>query len=88
MTTDDDNPAYAAVWTRYQGRCVRCWGEAEGVHELVPRSQDPAGWQDPDNRVTLCRRCHYWAQHEVGWKAARPVLIEAARVLAEFYRDV
>jgi 5-methylcytosine-specific restriction endonuclease McrA len=46
------------VWELYEGICVICYGKASCIHELIPRSKNPKGWNTLDNRVTLCQFCH------------------------------
>ena len=43
----------------YGRRCIRCGKPNSGIiHEITPRSVDPAGWIAISNRVLLCGGCH------------------------------
>lgn len=46
------------IWELYDGICVMCGGKASCVHELIPRSKNPSGWNTLSNRVPLCNYCH------------------------------
>jgi len=52
------DPNYEKVWTALGGLCVLCYAPAAHVHEIRPRSADPTGWMELENRVTLCASCH------------------------------
>ena len=67
VTLRDKN--WQAVWDMYKGICVLCLKPASGVHEIVPRSKLPAGWNEIDNRVPLCSECHEKVQgNPAGWE--------------------
>lgn len=50
--------SYDKVWRRFRGRCVICFGPANHVHEIVPRSLRPGDWWEEENRVPLCAAHH------------------------------
>lgn len=64
LLTEPDAPDEQVI-EAYRGLCVKCYGPANSVHELVPRSlamvvgKSPFGFR---NRVTLCALCHDQAQ--------------------------
>ena len=57
-----DRPPDEAIWAAYEDLCVHCGGPAQAIHELIPRSLAPEGWNYFLNRVTLCLADHEWAQ--------------------------
>lgn len=78
MSTDDLDPNQQIVWELYRGLCVMCQQPASEVHEIRPKSQDPAHWMDVDNRVTLCREDHWKVHNQIGTRAAASMLKERA----------
>jgi 5-methylcytosine-specific restriction endonuclease McrA len=79
----------AEVWARFGGVCVvrslgdsfpDCLEYADVIHEITPRSQDPKGWLTPENRVTLCHRCHWLVHNKIGTTQSKPLLRKGAAV--------
>jgi len=52
----DDN--YLEVVRKFNERCVVCGAPYDTVHEIIPKSKMPKGWQAVENRVTVCYSCH------------------------------
>jgi 5-methylcytosine-specific restriction endonuclease McrA len=59
------------IWL-FDGKCVKCGGDFNHVHEINPISHGRGSlvWK---NRVTLCSACHRWA-HDIGTKRSIPIL--------------
>ena len=56
---------YDAAWEKYRGRflaenkaCYACGKEATGVDHLVPHIGDAKLFEQNDNHIPLCARCH------------------------------
>jgi 5-methylcytosine-specific restriction endonuclease McrA len=63
----------ATLMQKYGGRCGHCLTRpATDTHEIIPRSRDPAGWDDEQNQIALCRPCHMSIQSD--WRKWAPVL--------------
>jgi predicted restriction endonuclease len=63
----------AALLEKYGHRCAHClFQHGTDVHEIEPKSHNPAGWDDERNQIVLCRPCHTLVQAD--WRKWAPVL--------------
>ena len=71
------------VMALYNGMCIHCFGRANSVHEIIPKSLAPRTWNRLENRVPLCLSCHAWAQidTEVSCEILEADKIRALKVL-------
>jgi hypothetical protein len=68
-------------------RCIMCRRMGGFVHEIVPRSICPVGWERFDNRVPLCGSCHNFV-HASGTRNHAEELREKRReFLKKHYAD-
>ena len=51
------------------------------VHHITPFHVAPESELDPDNLITLCRRCHLLLGHLNNWKLVNPSIIWDAQAL-------
>jgi len=65
------------IFAEFDYRCLDCGKYAVTLHELVPKSLAPKTWNNPENRVPLCNKCHRKA-HDVGTKQSK-ITLEAKR---------
>ena len=73
-------PADAATYRDYAGPdCAWCGSrENLNVHHLTP--QHLGGGDEPENLVTMCRRCHFVVAHAGNWKTYVPNMREIVRL--------
>ncbi len=75
-----------AVLAHYGNVCQiggpRCTGYATTVHDLIPSSQAPHLFWQPENLVAACRRCNYGDGSRVAAQNTRAT-IERLRALVE-----
>ena len=64
-TTADRELIYAIYRVNGVSMCVSCITElATEIHEIQPRSQRPKDWDEVENRVPLCGKCHRFYHHK------------------------
>lgn len=69
----------------FQNKCVICLTPTETVHEILPKSLDPANWDIWTNRVLLCLNCHSDV-HRTGTAQNEDRLLDHWRLrLTEYY---
>ena len=62
-------------------------GQAIEVHHRVPFAADESKELDPDNLISLCRRCHLLIGHLDSWKSFNPSVAEDADRLLNKIRN-
>ena len=66
-------PSVRSAHLRMYPRCEACVaGDDLEVHHLDPVSWRPDKELDPENLMTLCRRCHLLIGHLDDWKSFNP----------------
>lgn len=58
------------IWKKFKGKCVHCFGPADHVHHITPRSRGMDSWPD-EELVPLCHEIHQaiHASSPDTWKA-------------------
>lgn len=70
----------------FHGRClINPAHPGTDVHEIVPKSQDPIGWDRLDNQVLLCHNCHIGKVHKDGARVWKERLIDLRLIWLKKY---
>jgi len=58
IDVDDWSLEEVKIFEIFNFRCAKCGRNADCLHEIIPKSNNPKNWKRSENRIPLCAMCH------------------------------